>query len=152
MADPASIFSIVSGTAGLIGQCSRTICRLHNVSERFKYAKLTVDSMKLGLETIQWTWARIGKILEGWADEQEAWPDEMGDIIAQINRSLSGGTLVLSALEQDLKPYDNTSEHVKFGLRTRAKVLWNEQTLKDHQERIRDQVNSMILLLNVLRL
>ncbi|KAL8924231.1 MAG: hypothetical protein Q9208_004195 [Pyrenodesmia sp. 3 TL-2023] len=101
--------------------------------------------MTLGLETIQWTWARIGKILEGWADEQEAWRDEMGDIIAQINRSLSGGSLVLSALEQDLKPYDNASEYVKFGLRTRTRILWNEQTLKDHQERIRDQVNSMLM-------
>lgn len=121
---------------------------LHTVSEKFKYAKLTVSSLTLGLETIQWTWTRIGSILEGWADEQEAWRDEMVDIVAQINRSLSGGALVLSALEQDLKPYDN----VKFTLRTRVRVLWNEQTLKDHQERVRDQVNSMILLLNVLRL
>ncbi len=152
MADPASIFSIVSGTAGLVAQCSRTICRLHTVSEKFKYAKLTVSSLTLGLETIQWTWTRIGSILEGWADEQEAWRDEMVDIVAQINRSLSGGALVLSALEEDLKPYDNTSGHVKFTIRTRMRVLWNEQTLKDHQERIRDQVNSMILLLNVLRL
>ncbi|KAL8889677.1 MAG: hypothetical protein Q9215_003087 [Flavoplaca cf. flavocitrina] len=152
MADPASLFSIISGTVGLVAQCSRTICRLHTISERFKYAKLTVGSMSLGLETIQWTWTRIGIILEGWANEHEVRQDETDDIIAQINRSLSGGTLVISALEQDLKPYDTTSEHALFGLRTRVKVLWNEQTLRDHQERLRDQVNSMNLLLNVLRL
>ncbi|KAL8994878.1 MAG: hypothetical protein Q9169_005276 [Polycauliona sp. 2 TL-2023] len=108
--------------------------------------------MALGLDTIQCAWTRIGMILEGWSDEHEAWQDEMGDIIAQINRSLIGGALVISALEADLKIYDNTSEHIKLGLRIRVRALWNEQTLRDHQERIRDQVNSMNLLLSVLRL
>ncbi|KAL8693450.1 MAG: hypothetical protein Q9218_001721 [Villophora microphyllina] len=152
MTDPGSIFSIVGGTAGLVFQCGKVISDLHDLSDRMKYAKLTINSMSAGLETIQWTWSRIAKILEDWHDCGGEWQGGVTDVVDQINRSLAGGALVISALEEELKPYKDKSQHTNFSLRTRTKIVWNERTLKDHQDRIRDQVSSMNLLLSVLRM
>lgn len=149
MADPTSISPIVGETARMVAQCGKTIWKIYDLSERFKYAKLTITSLASGLETVQRTWGRIANILEDSANDPEVW---QYDVVAQLNRSLDGGSLVISALEEDLKSYDGMPEHAKFGLRARAKVLWEEQNLKDHHERIRDQVNSTNLLLSVLRM
>ncbi|KAL8644603.1 MAG: hypothetical protein Q9210_007171 [Variospora velana] len=79
------------------------------------------------------------------------------DTLAQLDCSLQGGRLVISALEEDLLPFTVPSlltngNPVSSGFRRKLKVVWNEQALRDHQERIRDQVNSMNLFINVLQM
>ncbi|KAI4198564.1 MAG: hypothetical protein LQ348_002008 [Seirophora lacunosa] len=153
MTDPASIFSIVSGSAGLVLQLGKVINDLHNVSERFRLAELTISSMRHSLTTVQWAWRRIKTILDGWEQDDEPLPDDTIELFAQLNRSLQGGSLVISALEDDLKRFQEVPGTTRRTNPTqRARIVWNEQTLKDHQERIRDQVSSMTLVLEVMRM
>lgn len=152
MTDPASIISIISGSAGLALQCGKVINGLHDLSERYRFVNLTISSMSSGLETVQWAWRRIESLLQEWKQDDRVREEDVSEIYAQLHRSLKGGSLVLSALEEDLKPYKNKVNLAELGFRSKTKVLWNERTLKDHQDRIRDQVNSMNLLINVMQL
>lgn len=157
--DPASIFSIIAGSAGLALQCSKVIRDLHDVTDTYKNADLTVVSMSTGLQTIKWAWNRIQEILETWSNEETTLGQDIDRAtLDQLVRSLRGGLLVMEALEADLAPYtaaallDNGSTAGKGGLMSRAHVVWNARALRDHQERIRDQVGSRNLLINVLQL
>lgn len=156
MADPASLFSVIAGSAGLAIQCSKMIQDLHDAADQYKNADLTIESMNAGLETINWAWRRIQSILETWSEN--VGQDVDADTLEQLDRSLRGGRMVTSALEKDLQAFarmpiakgDKLAK--RSGFNNRLKLVWSERALRDHRERVRDQVNSMNLLVNVLKL
>lgn len=152
MADPSSVFSIISASTALALQCGKVINELHHLSERYRYAGLTINSMRSSLEAVRWTWCRIDQILQEWTNNEGVWQDCGAEVITQLTRSLKSGSLVISALEKDLGPWANNSEQVHLGFGKKAKVIWNERVLKGHQERLRDQVNSMNLLISVIQM
>ncbi|CAO1606473.1 hypothetical protein XANCAGTX0491_009972 [Xanthoria calcicola] len=125
----------------------------------YKNANLTVASLSTGLETIQWAWGRIEAILETWTEGQPrvTQPSLDTDTFQQLNRSLEAGRMVIAALEEDLMPLirDFTQGHGSATSReilNRVQVIWNATALRDHQERIRDQMNSMTLMISLLKL
>lgn len=158
MADPISIFSVIGGSAALVLQFAKAVNDLHTLSDRYKRAEFMIESMMSHLSTIQWAWRQIGTILEEWTRDEVVWRDDSTELFMQINWSLKGGSLIIAALEKDLEPFlkrlrDPSSDlqrNSKF--RRRAKIVWNDQTFRDHQERIRDQVNSMNLLINIMQM
>lgn len=122
-------------------------------------AGLTITSINTGSETVKWAWRRIQSILEAWSDDaQHLGQGADTDTFDQLDRSLRGDRVVISALEEDLQPFTKTlppsgsGPAVKRGFMDRSKIIWNEGMLRDHQERIRDQVNSMNLLISVLKM
>ena len=143
--DPATILSLVSSAVALAAVCGSAAKDLNTLVSKYKNAKLAILSMVQGLDTMQLAWSRIGK----WAQYQT--PNgllEEDDFIERLRRSLDTGSLVLDALEEELLIYKPS----KMGLTQRTKVVWNEGTLRNHQERIRDQASSMTLLLQAIHL
>lgn len=112
--------------------------------------------MSTSLDSVQCAWRQIRQILEDWAhrDMTDNTLDADPELLAQLHRSLEGGMLVISALNNDLQPYlsNSPSQHVNLGFKRRTRFVWNKNAFRDHQDRIRDQVNSMTLLLSVLQL
>ncbi|KAI4198267.1 MAG: hypothetical protein LQ346_002807 [Caloplaca aetnensis] len=158
MADPISIFSVIGGSAALVLQFAKAVNDLHTLAERYKRAEFKIQSLTSHLSTIQWAWQRIGTMLENWTHDDEIWQDDSTQLFMQVNRSLKGGSLVIAALEEDLKPFleqpsdPATNPQRNLTFKRRVKIAWNDQTFKDHQERIRDQVNSMNLLINIMQM
>ncbi|KAL8883223.1 MAG: hypothetical protein Q9192_007342 [Flavoplaca navasiana] len=156
--DPASIFSIIAGSAGLALQCGKLIRDLHDATDMYRNADLTLVSMSTSLETIQWAWGRIQAILETWTDDQSCASQKIDtDTFHQLERSLKGGRIVIAALEEDLLPLAVASlrDHgaaTGHRIRNRTRIVWNTTALREHQERIRDQMNSMNLMISVLKL
>ena len=143
--DPAAIVGLVSSAAALAKGCGSAATLLNTLISKYKNAKLAILSMVQGLDTMQLAWSRIGK----WAQNQE--PDELleeDDFIGRLRRSLETGYLVMDALNEELLIYKPS----RMGLTQRTKVVWNEGTLRTHQERIRDQASSMTLLLQAIHL
>lgn len=143
--DPATIVGLVSSAVTLATICGSAAKELHSLVSKYTNAKLVILSMVQGLDTMQLAWSRIGK----WAENQT--PDgllEEDDFIGRLRRSLETGSLVIDALREQLLIY----KPLKMGLTQRTKVVWNEGTLRSHQERIRDQASSMTLLLQAINL
>ncbi len=143
--DPATIVGLVSSAVALAKVCGSAAKDLDTLSSKYKNAELAILSMVQGLDTMQLAWSRIGK----WAQNQT--PDallEEDDFRERLRRSLETGSLVMDALKEELLIY----KPLKMGLTQRTKVVWNEGTLRSHQERIRDQASSITLLLQAIHL
>ncbi|KAL8833426.1 MAG: hypothetical protein Q9170_004269 [Blastenia crenularia] len=73
---------------------------------------------------------------------EETWQDETIELLAQLHRSLRGRFLVISALEENLQAFQDvlTKKEGRLGgistskIIKRSKIVWNEQTLRDHQD------------------
>ncbi|KAL8924227.1 MAG: hypothetical protein Q9208_004191 [Pyrenodesmia sp. 3 TL-2023] len=152
--DPVSVLSIISSSTTIALQCGKAVRNLHEISERYKYAELSINSMSIGLDTIQCAWRRIRNILQDWAaDENKDRPAADTELLMQLARSLDGGMLVISTLVADLRPFLlESSQPIRLGFWKKTQFVWDDRTFKDHQDRVRDQVNSINLLISVLQL
>ncbi|KUJ11170.1 uncharacterized protein LY89DRAFT_723019 [Mollisia scopiformis] len=147
MADPATIISIINGSLGLAVKVGTVANDLYTLSKRLKYAELTLESVASECEVIQTAWEGI----QTWAKKQPARQDEgQQKLFDRLNRSLLFGTMVFSKLEDDLKEFTAGQQSPSFF--RRGKVVWNEASFAQHQDRIRGQVAAMTLLLQVINL
>lgn len=147
MADPATILTIINGSAGLALTVGAVVNKLYTISQNLKYAELTIQSIASECEIIKTAWVAI----ESWIRAQ---PDhsltEQQPVLDRLGESLVFGTGVLSALEDDLAQF--TSVPRSLGFFGRGKVVWSEAAFEKHQNRIRGQVAAMTLLLQIIKL
>lgn len=146
MADPVSVLAIVNGSAGLVLKSAGIIKSLHGIAEKHKKAGVTIMSMVTEVDTVEFAWGRIGE----WARAYSK--DGAVDVrlLQRLDKSLECGTLVMSALQSDLSDYQE--KWSTLGFIQRAKAVWNETALQNHQTRVRGQAVAMSLLLQVLQL
>ena len=145
MADPISVISLVEGSIGLVLQCGSVAKTLSDMIAKFRTAEVAITSLIQEVETIQFAWSRI----KGWSeDHAEAATDSQ--FVQRLEKSLECGTLILSAIEQDLADYKDRADNASFV--RRSKMAWNERAFLDHQHRVRGQVQAMTLLLQVSQL
>lgn len=140
--DPVSIVGLVEGSISLAVQCGSVAKTLNSLAGQYKYVKLTISTMVQNLDIMQLAWDRIG----AWSKDGMFTDDVPSK--QPLNRFLETGALVLDALEGDLKSYDVSN--MTFSQRSR--VVWNDTVLQGHQNRIRDQAQSMSLLLQAIQL
>ncbi|KAL8901606.1 MAG: hypothetical protein Q9207_005118 [Kuettlingeria erythrocarpa] len=152
--DPVSLLSIITASTSIALHCGKAVRGLNALLEKYRYAELSIKSMSIDLDTIQCAWRRIRNILEDWAvDEDNLRADADKELLMQLARSLDGGMLVISALATDLRSFlVDSSQPTRLGFRKKTQFVWDVHTLRDHQDRIRDQVQSMNLLLSVIQL
>ena len=141
------VIGLADGAAGLLIKCGSVVKTLNDLVDKYKKAELTIKTLIQQLEAIKAAWARIKE----WSEEYQSYaPTIDSELLDRLDKSLQCGGLVISALEEDLIPYH--SEKKVFGLRQRSKSIWNENSLQLHQTRVRDQVSTVTLLLQVLKL
>ena len=139
--DPVTIVGIVEGSISLAVQCGSVAKSLNSVAGQYKYAKLTISTMIQSLDIMQVAWERIS----AWSKTMPTDDDELSQ---RLERFLETGFLVLDALEEDLQSYDVS----RMTFRQRSRLVWNENILQGHQNRIRDQAQSLSLFLQVIQL
>ena len=147
--DPASLIALVEGSVGLALQCGSVAKTLSDLAGRYRSADLTIMSMVQSLDTMELAWSRI----KDWSQVQ--WfalrlRPEDETFVHRLNRSLEVGRLVMEALQEDLSPFQKDTDALSF--KQRSKVVRNQDGLKNHQDRIRDQAASMTLLLQAIQL
>ena len=147
--DPASIVALIEGSLGLALQCGGVAKTLSDIAARYRASELSIMSMAQSLDTMQMAWSRIKE----WSQAQ--WFSlqmDVGDdpFALRLTRSLEIGKLVMDALQEDLRLYQSDTATLSF--KQRSKMVWNQDALKTHQDRIRDQATSMTLLLQAIQL
>ncbi|EKG22179.1 hypothetical protein MPH_00507 [Macrophomina phaseolina MS6] len=144
--DPVTVLGIANAAANLGLKCVSIVHALHTAAERFKTAELAILSLVEECSTIELAWDQLRLYVQ---TDLAAVP-ENEQIVRRIQRSLYAGELVVEALQKDLD--DALAAPLKSSLLQRTKVVWKEETLKDHQSRIRGQVGALTLLLQVIKL
>ena len=142
--DLITIVQVVEGSLSLALQCGNATKTLSDIAAKYKYAKLTITSMVQGLDTIQLAWSQIGE----WSKDYV--PETAGDrdFLQRLQRSLENGFMIMDALEGDLKPYQTSI----LSFMQRSKAIWNENTLRGHQDRISHLALAMNCLLQAIQL
>lgn len=143
--DPLSVAGIVESSLGLALQLSTASKGLSELAGKYKNAKLTVKALAQNLDILQLTWTQIGQWFRAYAEDGSLCDN---DLIRRVTGFLETGTLVMEAFEQDLLTYDVEN----LSLTQRSKLIWNENTLRGHQIRVRDQTLSMNLFLQAMKL
>ena len=141
--DPVTIVGLVQGSITLAAKCGSAVRSLNNVAGQYKYAKLTISSMVQNLDIMQFAWDRTGTWLK-----DDYMPTDEDDFAQRLERFLEAGSLVMDALEEDLRSYDISN--LTFAQRSR--LVFNENIFQGHQNRIRDQAQTMGLLLQAIQL
>ena len=144
MADPITIVQVVSASASLAMQCVRVAKALHDLAGKYKTAEVNILSLANEVDIIRLAWERIESVLQLW-EESDAADD---GLLAELRLKLGFGNLVVSTLANDIDSFTKRP----FSFLQRTKYVWDEETFRGHQDRIRGQVAAMNLLVSVLNL
>ena len=142
--DPASIIQIIEGSLSLALQCGHATKILNDIAGRYRHAELAIISMAQGLDIIQMAWSQIGE----WSQNYVPKTSGDGEFIIRLQRSLQNGFTIMDALKRDLKPYQTNG----LSFMQRSKAIWNENSLRGHQDRISHQAVAMTCLLQAIQL
>lgn len=146
MMDPVSVFAIVSAAGNLAFKSGKVVQTLYELAEKYKQAEVTILSIIQECRTIELAWTRIERWAENGLDDYH----DYEQLAERLQLSLYSGQLVMNELEKDLAALQTSPQFSKF--RRKAKIVWNDRLLQDHQNRIRGQVCAMLLLLEVIQL
>lgn len=144
--DPVSAFGLISGGIQVLQAIGSTVHGLNQLYGKYKNADLTIQSLIQELNCIGMAlsslkeWIRINS-----TNNPE--PEEYNNDLAI---ALEGCRVVMDVVSQDV--FDlvkSEQEDQATGLRIRLRVVWNEETMKGHQEKLRAQVTALQLLLQV---
>lgn len=141
--DPVTVVGIVEGSIRLAVKCGSVAKSLNCLAGQYKFAKLTISTMVQNLDIMKFAWDRI----EVWSKDFMPMDDDDA-LTRRLERFLETGSFVLDALEEDLESYDVS----RMSFAQRSRLVWNENIFQAHQNRVRDQTQSMGLLLQALQL
>lgn len=144
--DPVSAFSVVAGAVGLAVQCARVAQQLYNIASNHKNAELTIRCLADECETIRLAWSRIEQWTRNWADDAAA----DIEVLERLNKSIVTGSMIMSALEKDIRSVGDLS--TPAGFRKRTTIVWKENDFVAHRDRIRGMVAAVHVLLEVVKL
>lgn len=144
--DPVGAFSVVAGAAGLAVQCAGVAQKLYNLASNFKNAELTIRCLADECDTIRLAWRRIEQWTRDWADDVAA----DIEVLERLNKSAVTGSMIMTSLEEGISSLGIPSTPATF--RRRAAVVWRENDLIAHRDRIRGMVAAVHVLLEVIKL
>lgn len=123
-----------------------TVHGLNELYGRFRDADLTIQSLIQELNCIQTAltslqeWARASAV-------NVPSPDEYHDSLAV---AMNGCRVLMEVLSQDVAALvQGGQEEGLAGFRARVRVVWNDELMRGHQEKLHAQVMALQLLLQV---
>ncbi|KAL4801707.1 ankyrin repeat-containing domain protein [Aspergillus unguis] len=140
--DPISAFGLISG-AFQVGQViTETLAGLASLREKYIHADLTIGTLEQQVRTIK---AAIAQ-LEDWTRARRR--ESPAEYHRSLEVALDGCHTVMKALSDEVVvlTQDSSSNELGIGFRARVRVLWREDVMRGHQERLHSQVVALQLL------
>ncbi|GKZ72153.1 hypothetical protein AnigIFM50267_008206 [Aspergillus niger] len=143
--DPVTAIGLLSGAFQIAQYVKDTAGALAHLYGKFKDADLTIRSLIGELTTIR---SAITQLHE-WASYNVRDSSEPDEYVEGLEVALDGCRAVMEVLSDEVSALTRGAmlSDTGIGFRTRVKVVWNEDSMKVHQERLRAQVHALQLLL-----
>jgi hypothetical protein len=147
--DPATLLGVVASSIQIAQLIGATIQNLHTLKGKFQDADVTIRLISGQLSTIK---AAIIQIHE-WAEfnfDDSPKEEKFSD---GLNVALDGCRAAMDALSEEVEELitgtGNTTGVLPTapGIRARLKVVWSEDSMKAHQDRLYGQVQALQILL-----
>lgn len=143
--DPVTAIGLLSGAFQIAQYIKDTVGALNHLFGKFKDADLTILSLISELKTIR---SAITQLHE-WASYNVRDSTEPDEYVEGLEVALDGCRAVMEVLSDEVSALTRGAmlSDTGVGFRTRVKVVWSEDSMKVHQERLRAQVQALQLLL-----
>jgi hypothetical protein len=147
--DPISIIGVASSAAQIAQFIAQTIQGLCTLRGKFKDADMTIRLLIAQLSTIR---AAVSQ-LRDWAEWNSSDSPKEAEYMKGLEVALEGCQAAMEVLAEEIKELvaesatkgDPGSHSLSFMTKTR--VVWSEDTMKTHQDRLHAQVQAINLLL-----
>lgn len=144
--DPVTAFGVVSGGVQVVQAIASTVHDLNQLYGKFKDADLTIQSLIQELSCI--STALNG--LKEWTRTNSANGPSSDEYNRDLAVAMKGCQVVMEVVSYDVsRLVQGISEDRFTGFRARMRIVWNEETMRGHQEKLHAQVNALQLLLQV---
>ncbi|KAI4137422.1 MAG: hypothetical protein LQ341_005145 [Variospora aurantia] len=148
--DPATLLSLISTAGTIAGKITKTIRDLSDLRATYVESNVRIKLLIKELSTIKSSLTQIND----WAHFLDETHDQI-DLKDALQVALDGVELAMEALAEevrDLLPDAIPASHVQLGFRAKTKYAWNEQNIKEHENRLRAQISALNLLLQAAQL
>jgi ankyrin repeat protein len=140
--DPLTIIGGVASAAQIAAGIVQTLKSLNDARGRFDNAETTVKLLVAELLAVK---AAVGQI-EDWAKYNFTDRPMPKELVEAFQVSFDGCKLAMEILADEVAAIVSRNPFL-----TKAKVAWNEATMKEHADRLRSQVAAMQLLIQAVR-
>ncbi|KAF7154999.1 hypothetical protein CNMCM5623_005207 [Aspergillus felis] len=143
--DPLTWIGAISGVLQIAQVISQTTAGLVKLKGRFSNADLTIQSLIGELSIIESALTH----LEGWAKFNARGTTKSEEYVEGLHVALDGCRAVMEVLSEEVASLvqNIAGQDLVVGFRARVKVVWNEDVMRAHQERLHAQVVALQLLL-----
>ncbi|KAL8647386.1 MAG: hypothetical protein Q9210_005592 [Variospora velana] len=148
--DPATLLSLISTAGTIAGQITKTIRDLSDLRATYVESNVRIKLLIKELSTIKSSLTQIND----WAHFLDETHDQI-DLKDALQVALDGVELAMEALAEEVQgllPDATPASHVQLGFRAKTKYAWNEQNMKEHENRLRAQISALNLLLQAAQL
>ena len=136
--DPLSLLGGVSAVGAIAAAITKTIKNLSDARGRYEGADLTIQSLIYELTTVKFALNQIHQ----WAHNHLPSSPTRGELVQALNVSLEGCRLAVDIMAEDVALLVTNNPFLRS-----VKVVWNEASMRDHQNRLQSQVAALQLLL-----
>ncbi|KAJ5180317.1 hypothetical protein N7492_003527 [Penicillium capsulatum] len=146
--DPVSAFGLISGGVQVLQAIGSTVHGLNQLYGRFRDADLTIQSLIQELNCIGTALASLRE----WIRLNSSTHPQSEEYNSDLAVALEGCRVVMDVVSRDVSDLVQSTHEDQLavtGLRVRMRIVWNQETMKGHQEKLRAQVVALQLLLQV---
>lgn len=145
--DPVTIVGLAASALQIAQFIGSTIQGLHTLKGKFENADKIIVLLIHQLTTIK----SAVIIIDDWAQWNSEGSPKVSEFMLGLGIALDGCQTVIDVLSTEVKDLMTVLEAAPgtatMGIRARAKVVWNDATMKDHQNMLSAQVQALALLL-----
>ncbi|KAL8687748.1 MAG: hypothetical protein Q9218_006172 [Villophora microphyllina] len=143
--DPVSILGLIATAGTIANAITKTIRDLSQLRDQYTDADVRVRLLIKELSTVKSSLTQIND----WAHFLDTSNNQV-ELRDALQVALDGVELAMGALAEEVQksvPDQSSSSRVDMGFRARTRYIWNEATMKEHENRLRAQVSALQLLL-----
>jgi hypothetical protein len=143
------VVSSTSAVVGLVFNLATAAKTCKAVRGRYKDAALTIDSLRQELETLQAALQQLANLMMHDASALTSQWDTDQSLSGTFSRAVKGFERTIKGLQAELDRLRFEKE--TLGRLDKARVVWNEDGMREHLARLRSQAGALQLLLHVLQ-
>lgn len=143
--DPASILGLIASAGAIARAITKTIRDLSDLRAQYTDANLRIRLLVQELSTIKSALSQINDWAHFLDDNHN-----QAELKDALQVALDGVELAMGALAEEVHALvhdTSTSANADLSFRGKTRFAWNEQNMKEHENRLRAQVSALQLLL-----
>lgn len=147
--DPVSIIGLLSTAGTIAATVTCTIKSLSQLRGQYEDADLRIRLLIGELSAVKSALTQI----HDWTHYLDD-GHKQRDVLEGLQISLDGCQLAMDALAEEINLLlvgTSSGDGSGMGFKRRAKYVWNENTLKEHENRLRAQISALQLLLQAVQ-